>query len=175
GYAWLDTGTHDSLMEASTFIEIIERRQGLKVACLEEIAWRMGYIDDEQVLPLAEPLKKNAYGSYLVRLVQEGKGPAWRTSSSSVPVSCSSSRSSFGMRAAPSSRVTTQSAMPKPASPWSSCRTTSPAPGRAPSAGCTSRSRRLRESSSRSFRELCTTWPSTSGKARRPSDAGLAP
>ncbi|HLT31308.1 MAG TPA: glucose-1-phosphate thymidylyltransferase RfbA [Myxococcaceae bacterium] len=76
GYAWLDTGTHDSLMEASTFIEIIERRQGLKVACLEEIAWRMGYIDDEQVLRLAEPMKKNAYGSYLVRLVQEGKGPA---------------------------------------------------------------------------------------------------
>ncbi|EAD5977499.1 glucose-1-phosphate thymidylyltransferase RfbA, partial [Listeria monocytogenes] len=62
GFAWLDTGTHESLLEASTFIETIERRQNLKIACLEEIAYRMGYIDEAAVEKLAEPLKKNAYG-----------------------------------------------------------------------------------------------------------------
>ncbi|MCI0570589.1 MAG: glucose-1-phosphate thymidylyltransferase RfbA [Myxococcaceae bacterium] len=72
GYAWLDTGTHESLMEASTFIEIIERRQGLKVACPEEIAYRMGYVDARQVLRLAEPMRKNEYGQYLIRLVETG-------------------------------------------------------------------------------------------------------
>ena len=71
GFAWLDTGTHDSLMEAGQFIETIEKRQGLKVACLEEIAYRMEYIDDKQVRKLAEPLKKNAYGQYLLNLVKE--------------------------------------------------------------------------------------------------------
>ena len=70
GFAWLDTGTHDSLMEAGQFIETIEKRQGLKVACLEEIAYKMGYIDDKQVRKLAEPLKKNAYGQYLLNLVK---------------------------------------------------------------------------------------------------------
>ncbi|EAG4095575.1 glucose-1-phosphate thymidylyltransferase RfbA, partial [Listeria monocytogenes] len=65
GFAWLDTGTHESLLEASTFIETIERRQNLKIACLEEIAYRMGYIDEAAVEKLAEPLKKNAYGQYL--------------------------------------------------------------------------------------------------------------
>lgn len=69
GFAWLDTGTHESLLEASTFIETIEKRQNLKVACLEEIAYRMGYISKEQVLELAQPLKKNDYGQYLIRLV----------------------------------------------------------------------------------------------------------
>ncbi|WP_257455747.1 glucose-1-phosphate thymidylyltransferase RfbA [Archangium lipolyticum] len=73
GYAWLDTGTHESLMQASSFIQIIEERQGLKVACLEEIAWRMGYIDAEQVARLAEPMRKNEYGQYLLRLI-ENKG-----------------------------------------------------------------------------------------------------
>ena len=68
GYAWLDTGTHDSLMEAGQFIETIEKRQGLKVACLEEIALYMGYINKEQVKKLAEPLKKNNYGKYLLKL-----------------------------------------------------------------------------------------------------------
>ena len=68
GYAWLDTGTHESLLEASTFIEIIERRQGLKVACIEEIAFEMGYINKEQLVNLAESLKKNQYGKYLIRL-----------------------------------------------------------------------------------------------------------
>lgn len=71
GYAWLDTGTHESLLEASAFIETIEKRQGLKVACLEEIAFEMGYIDREQVLTLAEPLEKNQYGQYLIRRMQE--------------------------------------------------------------------------------------------------------
>lgn len=68
GYAWLDTGTHESLLEASMFIETIEKRQNLKVACLEEIAYRMGYITKEKLIELAQPLKKNGYGQYLLRV-----------------------------------------------------------------------------------------------------------
>ena len=71
GFAWLDTGTHDSLMEASLFIETIEKRQGLKVACVEEIAYRMGYIDSGQLMALAQPLNKSNYGKYLFDLVKE--------------------------------------------------------------------------------------------------------
>ncbi|MDB0601502.1 glucose-1-phosphate thymidylyltransferase RfbA [Tenacibaculum maritimum] len=71
GYAWLDTGTHDSLMEAGQFIETIEKRQGLKVACLEEVAYYMGYIDKEQLVKLAKPLMKNAYGQYLLNLAKK--------------------------------------------------------------------------------------------------------
>ena len=71
GFAWLDTGTHESLLEASLFIETIEKRQNLKVACLEEIAFRKGYITKEEVIQLAQPLKKNQYGQYLLRLVGE--------------------------------------------------------------------------------------------------------
>ncbi|WP_044890833.1 glucose-1-phosphate thymidylyltransferase RfbA [Myxococcus hansupus] len=70
GYAWLDTGTHESLMQASNFIEIIERRQGLKVSCPEEIAFRMGYIDAQQLRALAEPMLKNEYGQYLLALAE---------------------------------------------------------------------------------------------------------
>ena len=76
GIAWLDTGTHESMMRASSFIEVIEQRQGLKVACIEEIAFHKGYIDAEQVLRLAHPLRNNAYGQYLVDLIHyEGKMP----------------------------------------------------------------------------------------------------
>ncbi|MGN0949180.1 MAG: glucose-1-phosphate thymidylyltransferase RfbA [Mitsuokella sp.] len=71
GYAWLDTGTHESLLQAASFVQTIQARQGLKIACLEEIAYRMGYISKEDVAKLAEPLKKNEYGKYLLRMIQE--------------------------------------------------------------------------------------------------------
>ncbi|WP_227938708.1 glucose-1-phosphate thymidylyltransferase RfbA [Alkalihalobacillus deserti] len=73
GYAWLDTGTHESLLDASTYIETVEKRQSLKVACLEEIAYRKGYINKSQLLELADPLKKNEYGQYLIRLANQHK------------------------------------------------------------------------------------------------------
>lgn len=71
GFAWLDTGTHDSLAEASTYIEVIEKRQGLKVACLEGIAFRKGWIDEEKMRSLAQPMIKNQYGQYLLRVIEE--------------------------------------------------------------------------------------------------------
>lgn len=71
GFAWLDTGTHESLLEAGQFIETVEKRQNMKIACLEEISWRMGYISSKQLKELAQPLKKNEYGQYLLRLVDE--------------------------------------------------------------------------------------------------------
>ena len=74
GYAWLDTGTHESLLEASQFIQTIENRQSLKVACIEEIAYEMGYINKEKLLELAEPLKKNQYGQYLIRRASQPRG-----------------------------------------------------------------------------------------------------
>ena len=74
GYAWLDTGTHDSLAEATAYIKTIQDRQGLKVACIEEIAYRMGFIGKQKFLSLAEGLKKSSYGEYLLRVASEGEG-----------------------------------------------------------------------------------------------------
>ena len=74
GFAWLDTGTHDSLSEASTFVEVIEKRQGLKIACLEEIAYRRGWIDDARLEQVAAPMVKNQYGQYLLNLIKKNHG-----------------------------------------------------------------------------------------------------
>ena len=73
GFAWLDTGTHDSLSEASTFVEVIEKRQGLKIACLEAIAYRRGWITEERMRELAQPMIKNQYGQYLLQVIEERK------------------------------------------------------------------------------------------------------
>ena len=73
GFAWLDTGTHDSLSEASTFVEVIEKRQGLKIACLEGIAYRKGWIDEDKMRKLAQPMIKNQYGQYLLKVIDDLK------------------------------------------------------------------------------------------------------
>ena len=73
GMAWLDTGTHDSMLEAAHFIQTLEKRQGLKVACPEEIAWQKNWIDDEQLQALAQPLRKSGYGEYLMSVLESGR------------------------------------------------------------------------------------------------------
>jgi len=73
GFAWLDTGTHDSLSEASTYIEVLEKRQGLKVGCLEDIAFQKGWIDEEKMRQLAEPMLKNQYGQYLLKVIEDSR------------------------------------------------------------------------------------------------------
>ena len=73
GFAWLDTGTHDSLSEASTFVEVIEKRQGLKIACLEGIAFRKGWIDEKKMREVAQPMVRNEYGQYLLKIINEKK------------------------------------------------------------------------------------------------------
>ena len=75
GTAWLDTGTHNSLLDAGVFVRIIEERQGLKVACVEEVAWRMGFIDAHQLKQLAAPLQKSGYGEYLLRIMRDDQQP----------------------------------------------------------------------------------------------------
>jgi glucose-1-phosphate thymidylyltransferase len=74
GMAWLDTGTHHSLMQASQYVQVIEERQGLKIGCIEEIAWRMGYIDDATLEKVARPLQKSGYGDYLLEQLKRGRG-----------------------------------------------------------------------------------------------------
>lgn len=74
GFAWLDTGTHDSLLQASQFVQTIEERQGLRIGCPEEIAWRQGWLDDASLAAIAEPLRKSGYGEYLLRLIRDGRG-----------------------------------------------------------------------------------------------------
>jgi glucose-1-phosphate thymidylyltransferase len=74
GFAWLDTGTHSSLLDASLFMKIVEDRQGLKICCPEEVAWRMGFISDEALIGLAEPLRKSGYGNYLLSMMEKGRG-----------------------------------------------------------------------------------------------------
>ena len=71
GYAWLDTGTHDSLLEASQFVQTLEKRQGMKISCIEEIAFRMGYIDKDQLIALGNEMMNNPYGQYLLKIAQE--------------------------------------------------------------------------------------------------------
>jgi glucose-1-phosphate thymidylyltransferase len=73
GTAWLDTGTFDSLLQASQFVQIVEARQGFKIGCIEEIAWRRGYIDDAQLLKIAEPIAKSGYGTYLKTIITQGR------------------------------------------------------------------------------------------------------
>ena len=72
GYAWLDTGTHGSLLDAATYVRITEERQGLKICCPEEIAWRQGFIDDARLESIAQPLRKSGYGEYLLQLLERG-------------------------------------------------------------------------------------------------------
>ena len=72
GFAWLDTGTHESLSDASSFVEIVQSRQGVQIACLEEIAWRKGWISSERLRELAEPMRGNAYGEYMLKLAERG-------------------------------------------------------------------------------------------------------
>jgi glucose-1-phosphate thymidylyltransferase len=86
GYAWLDTGTHTSLLEASRFVEILERRQGLKIACPEELAWRLGYIGDAELEAMGNAMRKNGYGEYLLRILKKKANAIDFTDLSSVVI-----------------------------------------------------------------------------------------
>jgi hypothetical protein len=100
GFAWLDTGTHDSLIEAATFIATLQKRQGLVVACPEEIAYRQQWIDGEQLSALAKPLAKNAYGKYLQNILTDPSRMAIQVTATALPKSRSSSRRCSAMRVA---------------------------------------------------------------------------
>lgn len=140
GMAWPDTGTCDSLHEASSYTRTLEHRQGLKVGCPEEVAWRMGWISADQLPALAAPLRKSGYGDYLMRLLETMD--AWLTRSPRPPASpwkarCSSLRACSATSAAFSSRAGTRGCSTGWSAPPRLCRTTTPSPAEACCAACT--------------------------------------
>ncbi len=144
GMAWLDTGTHDSLLEAAHFIQTLEKRQGLKVGCPEEVAWRMGWIDDEQLERLAKPLAKSGYGDYLLALLEQ---PMKVTPTDLPGVLIIEPRSSATIAGSFSKRFIGSATRSSPAFVNHSCRTTTRAHAAGCFAACIHRSAARRESS----------------------------